>query len=168
MEQLKDPLDLFAESACQITIRDLSVRPGRSVGIPFVVVNCVFKCEDGYFQSKSMGYTTDYHQVVVTGTPEEEFKEFEKLFEEEGDFISHINSLPFKSKVWTYNDPFLTYIPKFDVFWLREWVADCPVTKAVLEDLFEYQTTGKFSVPYRSADEEIVLKHLRTLNEYWD
>jgi len=168
MEQLKNPLDLLSESPCQITIRELSARPGKSVGVPFVVVNCVFTCEDGYFHSKAMGNTVDYHQVLVSGSPEEEAKIMDRLFEQEGSFIDRINSMPPRNKVWTYNDPYLTHIPKFDVFWLREWVADCPVTKAILEDLFEYQTTGKFSVPYRSADEEIVLKMLRTLSLFWD
>ena len=168
MEQLKNPLDLLTESPCQITIRDLSARPGRSVGVPFLRVNCVFQCEDEYFQSKAMGSTLNYHQVVVTGSPEEEWKEMDRLFEEEKSFIDHLNSMPTRDKVWTYNDAHLIHIPKFDVFWLREWVADCPVVKAALEDLFEYQTTGKFSVPYRSADEEIVLKLLKTLSDFWD
>ena len=51
---------------------------------------------------------------------------------------------------------------------VREWVADCPVTRAALQELRLYQVDGSTGSVYRTTEEEIVLKHLEVLQMYWD
>jgi hypothetical protein len=160
-----------------ITIRDLSYRLKTSRdNTPYLIVNCVFQCEPGYYHAKAMARSQEYREVVVTGSPEEEKAEWDaRLAEEERDeegawlekWVEKANNLEFK-KVWTYDDPIFTYIEKFDVFWFREWVATCPITRSALQELRDYQTSGKISSIYRTTDEEIVLKHLETIRSYWD
>ena len=160
-----------------ITIRDLSYRLKTSRdSTPYLIVNCVLQCEPGYYHAKAMARSSDYREVLVTGSPEEEKAEWEaRLAEQERDeegawlekWLEKANNLEFK-KVWTYDDPTFTYIKKFDVFWFREWVATCPVTRSALQELRDYQISGKIPSSYRTTDEEVVLKHLETIKSYWD
>jgi hypothetical protein len=178
----------------EIHILDLSWRARSSGGgqlkedgfwkwpsVPYMIVNCVFRCDPGYFKDKALGRSRDYKQVIQTGTPEEEEASFQAQMEEhmiareseEGfdalaDWVNRANREPQKPMVWTYDDPLWHHIEKFDVFWFREWVADSPVTRAALQELRLYQIDGSTGSVYRSAEEEIVLKHLETLNSYWD
>ena len=169
-----------------IKILDLSYRSKVSQSIykvPYLIVNCVLKIDRGndfessYYYEKAKGASEEYKRVVVTGSPEEEehkFKETLDRISEEGcedgiDYlIETINSSPPPEMVWTYAEAHLTHIKKFDVFWFREWIADCNVTRYILQELREFQTRGKLSQIYRTTDEEIVLKHLETLHSYWD
>lgn len=178
----------------EIHILDLSWRARSSGGgqltesgfwkypsVPYLIVNCVFRCDPGYYRDKALNRSRDYKQVVQTGTPEEEELAFQANLEElmigrgsdeEGDLLADwvniANREPRKPMVWTYDDPLWHHIEKFDVFWFREWVADCTVTRAALQELRLYQTEGSVRSVYRSTDEEIVLKHLETLQSYWD
>lgn len=178
----------------EIHILDLSWRARSSGGgqltekgfwrypsVPYLIVNCVFKCEPGYYMEKALGRSKDYRQVIVTGTPEEEERAFQAQFEEsmlteesdEGydflaDWVNRANREPQKQRVWTYDDPLWHYKEKFDVFHFREWVADCTVVRAALQELRLYQTEGSVKSVYRTTDEEIVLKHLETIQSYWD
>ena len=178
----------------EVHILDLSWRARSSGGgqlkedgfwkwpsVPYMIVNCVFRCDPGYFYEKAMGRAQDYKQVLVTGSPEEEEAEFLATLEEHrveresnekfdalADWVNRANRSEPKPRVWTYDDPLWHHIKKFDVFWFREWVADSPVTRAALQELRLYQIDGSTGSVYRSAEEEIVLKHLETLNSYWD
>lgn len=69
---------------------------------------------------------------------------------------------------WTYHDPSLVYLEKFDTFWLRECVSDCPVTRSIIEELSHYKETGKLLHKYRFTDGSVILRHLKTLDAYWD
>jgi hypothetical protein len=128
-----------------------------------------------------MNRAQDYRQVLVTGSPEEEEAAFQAELEEQmvqreseegfdvlADWVNRVNRSEPKPKVWTYDDPLWHHIEKFNVFWFREWVADCTVTRAALQELRFYQTEGSVKSVYRTTDEEIVLKHLETLQSYWD
>ena len=84
------------------------------------------------------------------------------------DWVNHVNNQPEPKRVWTYDDPLWHYKEKFNVFHLREWVADCTVVRAALQELRLYQTEGSVKSVYRTTDEEIVLKHLETIQSYWD
>jgi hypothetical protein len=83
------------------------------------------------------------------------------------DLNSH-TPYPGYGRAWTHQDPVWQYLEKFDTFWLREWVADCPVTRAIIADLEFYREHGKLPTVYRTIDEGIILQHLRTLQTYWD
>ena len=178
----------------EIQILDLSWRSRSSGGgqltengfwrypsVPYLLVNCVFRCDPGYYRDKALNRAQEYKQVTVTGSPEEEEAAFQAQLQEamvkedseEGydmlaDFINQANNQPQPKRVWTYDDPLWHHIEKFNVFWFREWVADCTVTRAALQELRLYQTEGSVRSPYRTTDEEIVLKHLETLQSYWD
>jgi hypothetical protein len=119
--------------------------------------------------------------VIVTGTPEEEEQAFQAQLEESmiaresdagydflADWVNRINRQPEPKRVWTYDDPLWHHIQKFDVFWFREWVADCTVVRAALQELSLYQNEGSLKSVYRTTDGEIVLKHLETIQSYWD
>jgi hypothetical protein len=149
--------------------------------VPYLIVNCVFRCDPGYYRDRAMGRAQDYRLVTVTGSPEEEERAFQAQMEEamvkeaseEGydmlaDWINRANNQPTPKRVWTYDDPLWHHIEKFNVFWFREWVADCSVTRAALQELRLYQTEGSVRSVYRTTDEEIVLKHLETIQSYWD
>ena len=178
----------------EIQILDLSWRSRSSGGgqltekgfwrypsVPFLIVNCVFRCDPGYYKDKAMGRARDYKKVIVTGSPEEEEMAFKAQYEEQmiakdsdeeldflADWVNRANREPPKPQVWTYDDPLWHHIEKFNVFWFREWVADCTVTRAALQELRLYQTEGSVRSVYRTTDEEIVLKHLETVQSYWD
>ena len=178
----------------EIHILDLSWRSRSSGGgqltengfwrwpsVPYLIVNCVFRCDPGYYRDKALNRSRDYRQVVVTGSPEEEERAFQAQLEEsmikeesdEGydllaDWVNRANNSPQPQRVWTMDDPLWHHIEKFDVFWFREWVADCPVTRAALQELRLYQIDGSTGSVYRTTEEEIVLKHLETIQSYWD
>ena len=178
----------------EIHILDLSWRARSSGGgqltengfwrypsVPYLIVNCVFRCDPGYYYDKAMARAQDYKQVLVTGSPEEEERAFQAQLEESmiaqesdesydflADWVNRANNQPEPKRVWTYDDPLWHYKEKFNVFWFREWVADCTVVRAALQELRLYQTEGSVKSVYRTTDEEIVLKHLETVQSYWD
>lgn len=149
--------------------------------VPYMLVNCVFRPQPGYYHDKAMAFAQEYKQVVITGSPEEEDARFKDRFENHfvdfgtdddstfsKDFSKWANSLPPVEQTWTHSEPIWYYQPKFDIFQMKEWCSDCAVTRACLSELSHYQESGKMLSIYRSTDEEIVLKHLQTINSYWD
>jgi hypothetical protein len=75
---------------------------------------------------------------------------------------------PGYSRAWTHQDTPWRYLPKFDSFWFREWIADCTVTRAIISELQFFKDHGKLPSVYRSVEEGIILTHLETLQRYWD
>jgi len=69
---------------------------------------------------------------------------------------------------WTYADPFLVYLEKFDTFWYRDYIADCAVTRAVLSELSHFKDTQSLKDTYRFTEGSIILRHIETLHKYWD
>ena len=128
-----------------------------------------------------MARSKDYKQVIVTKSPEEEQAAFLETLEEQlaerdenpdrnplESWVNWANAQPEPQRVWTLDDPLWHYIEKFDCFHFREWVADCPVTRAALQELRLYQIEGSSGSVYRTTEEEIVLKHMETISSYWD
>ena len=81
-------------------------------------------------------------------------------------FDGKLNEEP--SFTWTYADPFLIYLERFNTFWYRECISDCGVTRAVLSEINHYKDTQQLKDHYRFTDGSIILRHIETLNRYWD
>jgi hypothetical protein len=136
---------------------------------PYLIVNVVFKCDrsedlhEDFAWNQAKAWSEKYRQVTTLDDP----KAYEEwLTSPRGwDFSS---KYPGWGKEWTYGEPTWRYIPKFDVFWFREWIADCHLTRTILEDLAYYRDTGHLRDVYRTVESSIILSHLRTLHEYWD
>jgi len=126
-----------------LTITSLRVDERKGEVVPYLIVNCCFTVEpeahDGYLWAQAKGDSEEY-----------------------------TTRYPGYGRAWTHQDPVWQYIEKFDTFWLREWIADCPVTRAIVKDLEHYKTHGMLPTVYRTIDEGIILQHLRTLQRYWD
>jgi hypothetical protein len=148
-----------------LTITSLRVDE-RGTEVPFLIVNCCFTVEpdayDGSLWAQAKGDSEEYRQMLTIDDPEK----YETWLETAWGF----NQFRYDgySKAWTHQDPVWQYIEKFNACWFREWVADCPVTRAIIADLKHYKEHGKLPTVYRTIDEGIILQHLRTLQQYWD
>ena len=110
-----------------------SPRPGPAV--PYLILNLVFKCERttedyDYAWNQAKAESEEYNKVLTIDDPER----YEAwLMSPDGwNFSSKYDGY---GRAWTHNDPPWRYVEKFDCFWFREWIADCPVTRAVIEEL---------------------------------
>lgn len=137
--------------------------------VPYVIVNCVFKCERtenydtdfAWYQAK--GESEEYRQVLTIDDPER----YENwLMSPTGWNLS--SKYDGYGRAWTHEDQVWRHIEKFDVFWFREWIADCAVTRSIIKELEYYKENGKLPSVYRSVDSCIILSHLRCLHQYWD
>jgi hypothetical protein len=147
-----------------LTITSLRVDERKGEVVPYLIVNCTFKVtpesHDGYLWAQAKGDSEDYRQVLTIDDPEK--------YEESLLTWDYTTRYPGYGRAWTHQDWVWEYIEKFDTFWFREWVADCPVTRAIVKDLEHYKTHGMLPTVYRTIDEGIILQHLRTLQRYWD
>jgi hypothetical protein len=67
---------------------------------------------------------------------------------------------------WSYNDNYLNYIEKFDVFWFREYVEDNPVSRGalqLLQGLKEGKGNASRFVPFSTLSRSI-----SALHTFWD
>jgi hypothetical protein len=136
---------------------------------PFIVLNVVFKCDrsedyhEDFAWNQAFAWAQEYREITTIDDP----KEYEDwLMRPDGwDFRS---TYPGWSKAWTYGEPTWRYLPKQDVFWFREWIADCGPTRAIIAELEYYKEHSHLPSVYRTVESSIVLSHLRTLHEYWD
>ena len=137
--------------------------------VPYAIVNVVFKCErtnnydTDFAWCQAKGESEEYRQVLTIDDP----KRYENwLMSPDGwSFSSKYDGY---GRAWTHNDPVWRHIEKFDVFWFREWIADCAVTRSIIQELKYYKEHGSLPSVYRSIDECIILSHLETLQRYWD
>jgi hypothetical protein len=134
--------------------------------VPFTIVNCVFKCDHttddyDYVWNQAKAWSEEYSKVLTIDDP----KRYEEWITHHWDLNETYDGY---GKSWVHDDPLWRYIPKFDCFHFREWVADCSVTRAVISELEYFKEHGKLPTVYRAVDEHIVLSHLRTLHTYWD
>jgi hypothetical protein len=147
-----------------LIITSLRVDAIQGEVVPFLIVNCCFKVEpeahDGYLWAQAKGDSEEYRQVLTIDDPE---KYEESLLN--WDYSTRYDGY---GKAWTHQDPVWEYIEKFDTFWFREWIADCKVTRAIIQELEFYRDNGRTLSVYRTIDEGIILQHLRTLQRYWD
>jgi hypothetical protein len=135
---------------------------------PYLIVNVVFKCarsEDlhkDFAWNQAKAWSEDYTQKLTIDDPER----YETwLMRASWDLKEKYDGY---GKAWVHGEPPWRYIEKFDCFWFREWIADCHLTRTILEDLAYYRDTGHLRDVYRTVESSIILSHLRTLHEYWD
>lgn len=134
--------------------------------VPYAIFNCTFKvdrdCEDGeMLWQQAKGESEEYHQVLTVESPEtyEKFlTEWDLSFDSGYDY----------GRAWTPYEGAWFYLEKFDTFWHREWIADSPVTRAIISELEFFKEHGKLPANYRHLHESVVMRHLRTLHSYWD
>ena len=147
-----------------LTITNLRVDAIQGEVVPFLIVNCCFTVEpeahDGFLWAQAKGDSEDYRQVLTIDDPETY-----EAWLLNWDYTARYSGY---GKAWTHNEPHWQYLEKFKTFWFREWIADGPVTRAVISDLEYYKEYSKLPGVYRSIDEGIILQHLRTLQSYWD
>lgn len=157
-----------------ITITHLSWREkitpavGPWPEVPYLIANICWKVtpdgDDDIYTLKSFLSATEDYAVVPT-------------IDDPAKFVEHIASncgfdifktYPGIEKRSIFNEKKWHYLEKFETFWAREWVADCLVTRAVLQELEIYQKLGKFPSVYRGVDSHIIYQHIDTLQRYWD
>ena len=146
-----------------LTITNLRIDE-RGTEVPYLIVNCCFTVEpdahEGYLWAQAKGDSEDYCQVLTIDDPEK--------------YEASLLSWDFKMRypgygqAWTHQNTVWQYIEKFKTFHFREWISDCPVTRAIIADLKYYKEHGKLPTVYRTIDEAIILQHLRTMQSYWD
>lgn len=154
-----------------LTITSFNVRYCNTEGwfngedCPYFVCNVVFKIkrDEDYTWERAKAESEEYSRVLTIDDPER----YEAwLVSPEGwDLDKRYDGY---DKAWINNDPSWRYIEKFDCYWFREWIADSTVTRALVSELEHYYKHGKLPSVYRTIEPEIVLKHLRTLQSYWD
>jgi len=156
-----------------LTITSLSVREritkhnGLFPDVPYAEVNCTFKIEhegtkDLEFD-RVLADSTDFQWVLTIDDPD---KYEEWLSSDAGwNFSSNYDGY---GRAWTHTDIIWHYIPKFETFHFREHIANTPVTKTILDELFYYKEHGKLPSVYRFTDQSIITRHLKTLHSYWD
>jgi hypothetical protein len=147
----------------EITSLRWDERLGSKSDVPYIIVNCTFKVDPGSdVWQRAKGESEEYDYVLTVDNPEK----YEKWIDTECGF-GQFRYSGF-GRAWVRKDPVWHYIPKFNTFWLREWVADCSVTRAAIGELEYYQKHGKLQSVYRSVDSGTILRLLRTLNAHWD
>ena len=158
-----------------ITITHLSWRErvtppvGPWPAVPYLIANICWKVtpdgddDDIYTHKSFLSATENYSEVPTIDNP----ARFEAFVESKGVFDVFRN-YPGIEKRSIFNDKKWHYLEKFDTFWMREWIADCAVTRSILKELEVFQKTGKLESVYRGVDSHILYLHLSTLNQYWD
>jgi hypothetical protein len=134
----------------------VSVQSGDFPDIPYLIVNLTWKVSPNstHFQW-FLDDTKDIVQQLSVVNPEkwdDPFSLFEIEFE----------------KVWIPHGDRWKYIPKFNTFWYKDYVSDCPVVRATLKELEHFQQREEFSSEYRFFDESILYKHLSVLCTFTD
>lgn len=156
-----------------VTITHLSWREkvtppvGPWPAVPYLICNITWRVapggDDDEGTHKMFVDATEYYQEVLT-------VDDPKLFD---DYLGsttgfRILEYPGLEKRYTLGDQKWQYLKKFDTFWLREWIVDSPVTRAILKELEVFQKTGKLPSVYRGTDSHIIYSYLSTLNQLWD
>jgi len=143
----------------QITSLRVTEKVTKSKGnypdIPFLIVNITWQIPpDSFYFSR---YLRDSKEV----------KEEQAI----DDPLSYVNPWgypPKFTKVWTPHDQKWEYLEKFQTFWMKAWVSDCPVVRSVLNELKHFQQAGEFSSVYRFYKESTLYAHLSTLDFFMD
>ena len=131
------------------------------VDIPYIICNITFKLDkddDPYMWDLYMLQTQEFSRVLTIGNPEE----YSKYLDGE---IKEFSGTEIK---WALKDPLFSYKEKFKTFHFRDYVADCSITRAVLDEIRYYTELNRFPSTYRHKNESVFLRHLKTLSEFWD
>jgi len=135
--------------------------------VPFLICNITWRVEPGGDDDEGthgmfLSATKEYHKVLTVDNPEQ-WEEY--LADCNGFGLFQYSGL---DRRYTLNDKKWRYLEKFETFWLREWIVDSPVTRAILKELEVFQKTGKLPSVYRSTDSHIIYSYLSILNQLWD
>jgi hypothetical protein len=134
------------------------------VACPYLILNVVFhveRDEDTFTWERAKGSAEEYQKVLTIDDPER----YEDWICNHWDLAKGYDGY---GRAWTHQDRPWQYIEKFNVFWFREWLADCTVTRAIIAELQCFKEHGRLPSVYRSVEEGIILTHLETLQRYWD
>ena len=156
------------EEVSEFTITHLSARHLRDIDKPFIFINIIFKLEqpdDIYlFMSKS-------HMDPI-------ISEYTKVFgfKTIQDFEAWMNSSSKvkveKTELYVWNDyvnplhGFITYIPKFDCYQMKEFYDDSPATRGIIQCLQDIKD-GKPS-RVRTTTACHFMRLLNALSNFWD
>ena len=133
----------------------------RGEEVPYAIFNCTFRItDDENLWGEAKSASEEYTKNLSVDDPERYEEWVMKSWSMRG--------YDGFQRVWTLQDPVWQHIEKFDTFWLREWISDCPGTRAIISELEYFREHGKLPTVYRGTDEGTILRHLRTLHSYWD
>jgi len=135
--------------------------------VPYLIANICWRVEPGGDDDEGthgifLSATEEYHRVLTVDDPER-FDEY--LMSDAGFGMFQYPGLQHQ---YTFKDVKWRYIEKFSTFWLREWIVDSPVTRAILKELEVFQKTGRLPSVYRGTDSHIIYSYLSILNQLWD
>jgi hypothetical protein len=137
---------------------------------PFIDVNCTFKVRvtdppSESLHSELVKGSSDFVKITSVDDPDK-FQDWAatQFFKSSQEWENY----PGFQEVWTFNEPWLRHLPKFETFQFRDCVADSPSIRHILEDLVLFRETGNLPSVYRNPNDSIVIKHLKTLSTYWD
>lgn len=139
-----------------IKVTSLDVRKypdGRKSKVPFMIVNMTMKVDDGLYRSLLKSKSDEFTKTLI-------IKDIDAFRETYG--------WRYVEEAWTYNDTLITYIDKFDVFWVRLWVSLCPLTEIAINEIRTFKETGVFPGPYRSEDSNVLIKYIESLIAFID
>ena len=131
--------------------------------VPFLGINATFKIEDDEHLFERIKAESENYRSVLTIDDPVKYEEW--LMGAGWDFKTKYSGY---GRAVAFNDPVFVYLEKFRTFWFREWIADSPVTCAIIAELEYYKQHGKLPSVYRHAEEYIVLSHFHCLGRYWD
>ena len=128
---------------------------GNYPDIPFLIVNITWQVPgDSFYFPRFLRDSKEFVEELAIDSP-----------------LSYINpweNSPEFKKVWAHQDQKWEYLEKFQTFWIRARVSDCPVVRTVVEELMHFHQTGKFSPVYRFQKESTLHTHLSTLDSFTD
>lgn len=133
-----------------------SVLSGDYPNISYLVVNLTWKVpRDSPYLHEFFDGTQDILQQLSIENPEAW---------SDTSLLKDVNFV----RVWVPNEEKWKYIQKFDTFWYKGYVSDCPVVRTVLRELEHFQRSGEFSSEYRTFDEIVLYKLLSVLCTFCD
>lgn len=141
-----------------IKVTSLDVRKypdGRKSKVPFMIVNMTMKADDGLYRSLLESKSSEFTKTFII--KDKDIGAFRETYD-----------WSLVEEAWTYDDPLITYIDKFDVFWLRLWVSLCPLTEIAINEIRTFKETGVFPGPYRAEDSNVLIKYIESLIAFID
>jgi len=147
----------------------------------WLYVNIVFKVYDEFDKIVCSGLTETWKQTTIYEV--ESPSVIDKFYETRvmefkpvpgtdlSEFVeSYVNPehdiTPHKKVGWAYNDNYLNYIEKFDVFWFRDYVEDNAVTRGALQ-LLQGLKEQKDN-PSRFVSFSTLSRSISALHTFWD
>ena len=128
---------------------------GNYPDIPFLIANVTWQVPaDNFYFSRYLRDSKEIAEELAIDNP--------------SSYSDPRGNLPKYTTVWTPHDQKWEYLEKFQTFWMKAWVSDCPVVRVVLNELRHFHKTGQFSSVYRFYKESTLYTHLSTLVSFTD